>query len=195
MVTPKASTKERDGVYACSWEKLKGKTPMSFTDGVQVVLSKCIRRTDQDWSKYLPIHKSFNAFFAGVSNQLWRQVFFSKSQGKCDTCVGKIERIGDEFNFLRRKCKLEVDGSWIQPGNYIQQVLKAYEDQIGPVKLQQLPADNSIQMEDKSALEQEKISLFRSIVGPGIYLCQKRYDVAFTVKAFKNGKSNCHFIT
>ena len=50
MVTPKASTKERDGVYACSWEKLKGKTPMCFTDGVQVVLSKCIRRTDQDWS-------------------------------------------------------------------------------------------------------------------------------------------------
>ena len=84
---------------------------------------------------------------------------------------------------------------WVQPGNYIQQMLKAYEDQIGPVKLQQLPADNSIQMEDKSALEQEKISLFRSIVGPGIYLCQKRYDVAFTVKAFKNGKSICHFIT
>ena len=28
-VTSRASTKEkRDGVYACSWEKLKGKTPM-----------------------------------------------------------------------------------------------------------------------------------------------------------------------
>ena len=29
-------------------------------------------------------------------------------------------------------------------------MLKAWEDQIGPVKLQQLPADNSTQMEDKS---------------------------------------------
>ena len=28
----------------------------------------------------------------------------------------------------------------------------------------------------------ERISLFRSIVGSGIYLCQERYDVAFTVK-------------
>ena len=32
-----------------------------LTGGVQVVLSKCIRRTDQDWSKNLPICKSFNA--------------------------------------------------------------------------------------------------------------------------------------
>ena len=91
--------------------------------------------------------------------------------------MGKIEKIGDEFNVLRRKYKLEVDGLWIQPGNYIQQMLKAYEEQIGPAKLQQLPADNSIQMEDKSEVlhEPEKISLFRSIVGSGIYLCQERY--------------------
>ena len=112
------------------------------------------------------------------------EIFLPKIQGNFDTSVSKIERIGDEFNFLRRKYKLEVDGLWIQPGNYIQQMLKAYEEQIGPVKLQQLPADNSIQMEDKSEVlrEQEKISLFRSIVGSGIYLCQERYDVAFTVK-------------
>jgi len=39
-------------------------------------------------------------------------------------------------------------------------------------------------MEDKSELlrEREKIGLFRSIVGPGIYLCQERYDEAFSVK-------------
>ena len=51
---------------------------------------------------------------------------------------------------LRRKYKLEKDGLWIQPGNYIQQMLKAYEEQIGKIKPQQLPADNSIQMEDTS---------------------------------------------
>ena len=27
MITSRASTKEQDGTYACSWEKLKGKTP------------------------------------------------------------------------------------------------------------------------------------------------------------------------
>ena len=89
-------------------------------------------------------------------------------------------------DFLTRKYKLEVDGLWlwIQPGIFVQQTLTAYEEQIGLVKLQQLPENSSIQMEDQSEAlhEQEEISLFRSIVGSGLYLCQERYDVAFTVK-------------
>ena len=55
------------------------------------------------------------------------EIFLPKIQGKFDTSVSKIEKIGGEFNFLGRKCKLEVDGLCIQPGNYIQQTLKAYE--------------------------------------------------------------------
>ena len=51
-----------------------------------------------------------------------------------------------------------------QPGNYIQQMLKAYEEQVGPVKLQQLPADNSIQMEDKSLLDQVSIYVKRGMM-------------------------------
>ena len=78
------------------------------------------------------------------------EIFPPKIQGKFGTSVGKIERIGDDFNFLRRRYKLEVDGLWIQPGNYIQQTLKAYEEQIWLIKLQQVPSDNSIQMEDRS---------------------------------------------
>ena len=52
MVTPRVTTKEverQDAYYM-------------LTDGVQVVLSKRIRRTDQDWSKCLPTYKSFIAF-------------------------------------------------------------------------------------------------------------------------------------
>ena len=41
--------------------------------------------------------------------------------------MSKIEKIGDEFNFLWGKYKLEKDGLWIQPGNYTQQMLKAYD--------------------------------------------------------------------
>ena len=69
-------------------------------------------------------------FFTGDSKYI-NEIFLPKIQGKIDASVSGIERIGDEFNFLRRKCKLEVDGLWIQPGNYIQQMLKAYEEQIG----------------------------------------------------------------
>ena len=51
------------------------------------------------------------------------------------------------------------------------QMLKTYEEQVGPVKLQQPPADSSIQKEDKSeAHEQEKDCLFRSIVRSGTFL-------------------------
>ena len=94
-------------------------------------------------------------------------IFLPKIQGKIDTSVSKIERIGDEFNFPRRQYKLEVDGPWIQPGNYTQQMLKAYEDQIGLVKLQQLPADDSIQMEDKSEVcrSKRRLAFSEAILG------------------------------
>ena len=42
--------------------KVERQVTYVLTDGAQVVLSKCIRRTGQDWPKYLPICKSFNAF-------------------------------------------------------------------------------------------------------------------------------------
>ena len=69
---------------------------------------------------------------------------------------------------------------------------KAYEEQIGKIKLPLLPPDNSIQMEETSEVlrEQETISHFRSIAGSGIYLCQERYDVALTVKELASRMSN-----
>ena len=69
--------------------------------------------------------------------------------------------------------------------------------QIRKIKRQQLPSDNSVQMEDKSEVlqGQENISLFRSIVGSGIYRCQETYDAAFTVKELASRMSNptAHF--
>ena len=66
--------------------------------------------------------------------------------------------------------------------------LKAYEEQIRPVKLQQLPADNPIQME--ALHERGQIRLFRGIVGSGFHLCQERYDVAFTVRELASKMSS-----
>ena len=69
-------------------------------------------------------------------------------------------------------------------------MLKAYEEQVwigqtSTTTRRQLNPD-----EDKSEVlrEREKISRFRSIVGTGIYLCQERYDVAFTVKEVASRK-------
>ena len=44
-----------------------------LTDGVQVVLSKRVRRTDQDWSKYNTHIQKLQCIFMGVSNQFRRQ--------------------------------------------------------------------------------------------------------------------------
>ena len=109
-------------------------------------------------------------------------IFLPKIQDRFATSVSKIEKRGDEFNFLKRKGKLRKDGLWTQPGNYIQQMLKSYEEQFGKTKLQQLPSDNSIQMKSKILSDREKVSFFRNIVGSGIYLCQERYAVVFTAK-------------
>ena len=72
-------------------------------------------------------------------------------------------------------------------------MLKAYEGQIGKIKLQQLPADNSIQMQDKSGVLREQERRFRSTVGSVICLCQERYDVTFTAKdlALKKSMDYC----
>ena len=51
-------------------------------------------------------------------------IFLPKNQDRFDTSVSKIEKIGGEFNCLRRRHKVEKDGLWIQPGNYTQ-LLKA----------------------------------------------------------------------
>ena len=42
--------------------KVERQDTYELADGVQVVLSKCIRRTDQVLSKHLPIYQSFSAF-------------------------------------------------------------------------------------------------------------------------------------
>ena len=77
---------------------------------------------------------------------------------------------------VRRKCKLEKDGLWIQPGNYTLQTLKAYDEKIGEIKFQQLPSGNSIQMEDKSGVlhDQEKISLYSEALLDQVSTCLKR---------------------
>ena len=104
---------------------------------------------------------------------------YRKVQDRFDASVSKIEKIRDEFEFnsLNRKYKLEKDGAWIQPGNYIQQMLKAYEEQVGKIQLQQLPSDKSIQMEDKSEIlnDQEKIILGADHTGLYGQFCNAPY--------------------
>ena len=75
-VTPRVSTKEKlDSVYVCSWEKLKGKTPLC-------IQMECIGRTYQDWSKNLPTYKSFNAFSRGYQTNFGGRIIAAKRRSE-----------------------------------------------------------------------------------------------------------------
>ena len=51
-------------------------------DGVPVVLSKRIRRTDQDWSKYLPVYKGFNVFSCEYQTNFVSRIIATKRRAE-----------------------------------------------------------------------------------------------------------------
>ena len=65
-----------------------------MTDRVPVVLSKCIRRTDQDWSKYLAIHKSFNAYSWECQTNFGGRIIATKRRAEAlpVACDVEVER-------------------------------------------------------------------------------------------------------
>ena len=101
--------------------------------------------------------------FTGSSKYV-NEILLPTVSGRFDTSVNKIEKIGDEMTFLRRSYKLKTEGLWIQPGNYIHHITKLYEEDIGKVKVQQLPTESSLQTEDKSEVVEDpkKATLYRS---------------------------------
>ena len=74
---------------------------------------------------------------------------------------------------------------------YSDDMIENYERAYGPVKVQKLPAGPEIKDTDGSdLLDVEHASLFRSLVGSGIYLAQERLDIAFTIKELAASMSN-----
>lgn len=90
-----------------------------------------------------------------------------------------------EFSFLKRKYTLTAEGLAVRPGGYAANVVKTFEDQFGPVQKQRLPATADMQDLGGSSTvssQEAEASVYRSVVGMGIYLAQERCDIAFTFK-------------
>ena len=95
-VSSKASTKEkRDGVYVCSWERLRQDTYV-LKDGVREVLSTCIRSTDQDWPKYLPTYQSFNAYSWEYQTNFGGSIVATRRRAEAQTDIPR-ERVMMKF--------------------------------------------------------------------------------------------------
>ena len=61
-----------------------------------------------------------------------------------------LKRVGDTVSFLKRSYPLEEEGVSIRPGQYGENMVKAYEEKKGRLKSQQLPCDSTFHMEDSS---------------------------------------------
>ena len=93
---------------------------------------------------------------------------------------------GTTFAFLRRTYELTIQGLKILPGKYAESM----EAQMGKAKVQKLPCGPEMLEQDGTALlNGELASLFRSLVGCGIYLSQERMDVSFAIKALASSMS------
>ena len=89
---------------------------------------------------------------------------------------------GDEMSFLKRTYRLEADGLSILPGRYGEDMIEAFEKRYSSVKIQNIPGAEIQEPDSSSLLGYEEASLYRSLVGSGIYLGQERWDVCFPVK-------------
>ena len=67
------------------------------------------------------------------------QVFIGQSESK-EISVSHMKSPGDEFQSLKRTCKLGNDGLYIMPGRYASDVIKNFEDFYGQAKKQKVPS-------------------------------------------------------
>ena len=90
---------------------------------------------------------------------------------------------GSSFQFLRRTY-VEIEGGLkVMPGKYAESMIEMYEEKMGRAKMQKLPCGPEVLEADGSVeLKAELASLYRSLVGCGIYLSQERPDVSYTIK-------------
>ena len=94
-----------------------------------------------------------------------------------------LKDVGDSISFLKRTYSRVSDGIVVKPGNYIQKMLEAFEEHFGTIRVQQVPADSGIQVEDNSQeLHGSDATVYRSITGMALYLAQERNDISYCVK-------------
>lgn len=97
---------------------------------------------------------------------------------------------GSTFQFLRRTYEKTVNGLKVSPGKYAENMIEAYEEKLGRTKVQKLPCSQEmLEPDGTTLLHAELASLYRSVVGCGIYLSQERPDIAFTIKELASSMS------
>ena len=120
-----------------------------------------------------------------------QEQFLPKLRTQFEISEQHVKKVGDACQFLRRTYELTTEGLRIYPGKYAEDMVEAYEKELGRAKLQKLPCGQEILEPDETTpLGEHLAGLYRSLVGCGIYLAQERVDISFTVKELA-GKMAC----
>ena len=115
-------------------------------------------------------------------------IFFHKEflpmcQSKFPVKWSCLEKEGSSISFLKKKICMVEKGLMVIPGTQTAKLVERFEEHFGKVRVQTVPCDASIQLEDASSeLEPSDASWYRSIVGMCLYLSRDRPDIMFTVK-------------
>jgi hypothetical protein len=77
------------------------------------------------------------------------------------------------------------------PGRYAESLIESFEAKYGNVKVQHVPCgDEAQEISNAVLLPPDEASLYRSLVGSGIYLSQERIELGYVIKQLASGMSS-----
>ena len=77
------------------------------------------------------------------------------------------------------------------PGRYAESLIESFEAKYGNVKVQNVPCgDEAQEISNAVLLPPDEASLYRSLVGSGIYLSQERIELGYVIKQLASGMSS-----
>ena len=123
-----------------------------------------------------------DVLFCGNRNY-FHNVFLKKCQGNFSASYNLLGKVGSSISFLKKKMVRVQDGILLVLGTKTEKIVEAFEAAFGSTRVQVVPCDGSIQLEDGSKyLISPDASKFRSIVGMCLFLGRDRPDVIFSIK-------------
>eukprot|EP00435_Cladocopium_sp_Y103_P069691 s216_g33.t1 len=116
--------------------------------------------------------------------QYYEEMFLPTLKSKFSVSSSSLDGPGSSIKFLKRKIEMLQDESLVLvPSTTASKVISSFEKHFGTARMQYIPCDASIQLEDvSSALSDADASHFRSIVGMALHMGRDRPDLMFTIK-------------
>ena len=131
-------------------------------------------------SLYLLLHVD-DMMFCGVKDEVEKLINELKTAFTISFNVAQFP--GDKFEFLKRTYELCEDGINVMPGRYAETMIESFEKKYGKVKMQNVPCgDEAQEISHAVPLPPDEATLYRSLVGSGIYLSQERMELDYVIK-------------